>query len=152
MNSPAKRLGFTVMLLFAAILNAWAVANGTDILLSEVSVIHTNNNQVEVTVRASSTNASVKVWSIEYFMDSTNNIVNGRGFAMTAQNGRLGSTNEVAMALFTPTFPNGRARELFIHACGTDFKWTSFVKTVVTPSVDQILGKVRKNYRQIGGQ
>ncbi len=141
-----------VVLLFAMISCPWAATGGTDIILSEASVIRTNNNQVEVSVRAVSTNASVKIWSVEYFIDSTNNIMNGRGFAMTTKDGRFASTDKVAVARFTPIFPRGGVRELFIHACGTDLKWTPFVKTIVTPSANQILDKIHKNYHPLGGQ
>jgi hypothetical protein len=129
-----------------------APTTNSHLTVSDVTVTHTNKNEVQVTARISSADPAIKAWSVEYFLDSTNGVVIGRGEPMSPVDGRFDSTNEVVRARFTPSFSQGRPRDVFIHARGTDLKWTPFVKTIITPSVDEILDKIRKNYGPLGGR
>lgn len=108
--------------------------------------LYTATNQVEVTADIRSTNAWVKVKAAEYFLDSTNGVVNGTGNAMSATNGAFNSTNIIAKATFTPSFPYGERHELFVHAQGQDNQWCPFVKVILNPNVNDILDKIQANY------
>ena len=55
-----------VTLTLASTLQAAPLPTETSLTLSDISVVHTNHNQVEVSVRISSVNAAVKVSAVEY--------------------------------------------------------------------------------------
>lgn len=125
-------LALTAVALISPMIVFAGVTPNTAITLSEVSVVHTNKNHF-VTVRVLSSDPKVRISALEYFLDSTNDVINGRGISMLAQDGRFDSTNEVAAVTFKPRFRKGLPREMFIHARGSDLKWTSFVETTLTP-------------------
>jgi len=51
----------------------------------------------------------------EFFLDSTNGVTFGAGTVMSAVDGVFDSTNELAQALFTPTFPVGERHVFYNH-------------------------------------
>jgi hypothetical protein len=108
-----------------------------------------SNNNAEVWADIRSTNRFVKVSAAEYVLDSTNGVVFGQGNAMSATNGTFNSTNIVAKATFTPTFPVGERHEIFLHAQGQDGQWSAWQKVILNPNVSDVLDKVQANYSAI---
>jgi hypothetical protein len=114
--------------------NAWAV--------------YSSSNSVQITADVRSTNASVNVKAAEYFMNAVNG-TNGAGIAMSATNGAFNSTNEVAVASFSPGFPYGQRALFYLHAEDSNGQWTPFKQVVLNPNVSDILNKVQANYNLI---
>lgn len=114
--------------------NAWAI---------------TSNKQVAVFADIRSSSNAVTVKAAEYFLDTTNGAVSGSGTAMSATDGAFDSTNEAAQALFTPTFALGTRHIAYLHAQGSNNRWYPFVKVVINPASDDILGKIQANYAAI---
>jgi hypothetical protein len=111
--------------------------------------IYTVTSNVEVTADIRSTNQWITVKAAEYFLDSTNGVTFGTGYAMTATDGTFNSTNEIAVGTFTPSFPYGERHEIFIHAQGKDKQWCPFKKVIINPNINDILDKIQANYSQI---
>jgi hypothetical protein len=122
---------------------------GTALVISDVSAVHTNGRQIELTARVYSRNPAVKIKKVEYFLDSTNHVIYGRGILMDPVGGMLNSTNGIAHTRLSLIFGKGQFRDVFIHACGSDLQWTTFTKTSVGDvTVDEILDKIQRNYGQ----
>jgi hypothetical protein len=118
----------------------------TILLIPNAWAVYTNGTTVQITATILSTNASVTVSNAEWFLDSITGVTNGDGFAMSAADGTFDSTNEVATATFTPTFPYGERHVLWVHARGSDTQWCPFKKVIINPNVDDILDKIQANY------
>ncbi len=115
--------------------NAWAV--------------YTNTSQVAVVADIRSRNRYLTVKAAEFFLDTTNGVTFGTGTAMSAMDGAFNSTNEMAQAIFTPTFPAGERHEIFIHAQDNANHWCPFVKVIVNPNINDILDRIQANYSAI---
>lgn len=111
--------------------------------------IYTNNNLLAVFADIRSSSNEVTVKAAEFFIDSTNGVVFGSGTAMSAVDGAFDSTNEMALALFTPTFAYGSRHIAFVHAQGSDNLWCPFVKVIINPNINDVLGKIQANYTAI---
>ena len=106
--------------------------------------IYTASNQVQVSADIRSTNRYVTVKAAEVFTDSPG--TTGRGFAMSASDGRFDSTNETGTSTLTASFPYGERHELFIHAQGIDKLWSPYQKVIINPNINDILDKIQTNY------
>jgi outer membrane lipoprotein-sorting protein len=115
--------------------NAWAV--------------YTNSTNVTVFADIRSASNAVTVKAAEFFIDNTNGVVFGSGKAMSALDGAFDSTNEMALATFTPTFAAGTRHFAYIHAQGSNNNWCPFVKVIINPNIHDILGKIQANYSAI---
>jgi hypothetical protein len=115
--------------------NAWAV--------------YTNSTNLTVFADIRSASNAVTVKAAEFFIDNTNGVVFGSGTAMSALDGVFDSTNEMALATFTPTFAAGTRHFAYIHAQGINNNWCPFVKVIINPNINDILGKIQANYSAI---
>ncbi len=115
--------------------NAWAV--------------YTNTTQVAVVADIRSYNRYLTVKAAEFFLDTTNGITFGSGTPMSAMDGAFDSTNEMAQAIITPSFPASERHVFYIHAKGSNNRWCPFVTAIINPNVDDILNKVQANYSAI---
>ena len=111
--------------------------------------IYSNTTKVAVFADIRSSSNAVTVKAAEFFLDSTNGVVFGSGTAMSAMDGAFDSTNEMAQALFTPTFAPGTRHVAFIHAQGSNSRWYPFVQVVINPTINDILGRIQANYSAI---
>src|SRR5258708_36620314 len=138
-----NQLAILSLLTFAAELYA-ASPMETALVIAEMTAVHTNGNQIVVTAHVYSRNPAVKIKRIEYFMGSTNDVIYGQGIVLIPTGPAFNSTNMIASTRFAPTFRKGEFRDLFVHACGSDLKWTPFVKTSVSNvTVDDLMKKIQ---------
>jgi autotransporter-associated beta strand protein len=96
---------------------------------------------------ARSSTGAVTVAAVEWFDTKAGS--NGTGNAMSTLDGSFDSTNETATIIFTPSFPPGERRILWLHARGSDGVWGNYVKVLINPNVNDILDKVKVNYSKI---
>ena len=85
----------------------------------------------------------------------------GRGFAMSPFS-RPYNTNSVVAKTFLIAKPIAKKQhEIFIHACGTNMVWSPFARVTIkqnistshntSTNVNDVLNKIRHNYRGLGG-
>ena len=146
-----RNLMIVVALMMAAPKLYAAPPAGAALVISDVSAVHTNGGQIELTARIYSRNPDVRIKKVEYFLDSTNRVIYGQGILMDPVGGTLNSTNGIAHTRLSLNFRKGQSRDIFLHACGSDLRWTTFTKTSVGDvTADDILNKIQRNYGQPG--
>jgi len=111
--------------------------------------IYTNTSQVAVTADIRSTNSLVTVKAAEFFLDSTNHVTFGAGTALSAVDGAFDLSNELAQAIFTPSFPAGERHIVYIHAQGSNNRWCPFVSVVLNLTVNDVLNRIQANHAAI---
>ncbi len=115
------------------------------LIIPNASAVYVSSNSVQISADVRSTNVTVNVKAAEYFLDAIAG-TNGVGTAMSAADGAFNSTNEAAVATFTPAFPYGERHVIYLHAEGQDGHWTPFKQVVLNPNVNDILSKIQANY------
>jgi outer membrane lipoprotein-sorting protein len=115
------------------------------LVITSAWAVYISSNSVQITADVRSTNIAVNVKAAEYFLDAITGI-DGGGTAMSAADGAFDSTNETAVATFTPSFPYGERHIIFLHAEGSDGQWTPFKQVILNPNVNDILNKIQANY------
>ena len=85
----------------------------------------------------------------QFTASSTNGVTFGSGTAMSAADGAFNSTNEIAQAIFTPSFPAGERHVFYIHVKDSANHLCPFVAFVLNPTIDDILNRIQANYSLI---
>jgi len=91
----------------------------------------------------------VTVKAAEFFLDSTNHVTFGAGTALSAVDGAFDLSNELAQAIFTPSFPAGERHIVYIHAQGSNNRWCPFVSVVLNLTVNDVLNRIQANHAAI---
>ena len=152
---------FLIVLLTLREVLAGATSTGTStnenrgILISKQKARFVFGFQIDVSALVVSTNRGENIYCIECFLDPTNVMKSGS---------RPYNTNSVvAQASLIPGPIAKKQHEIFIHACGTNMVWSPFAcvtikqgtssshNTSTNVSVNDVLNRIRRNYRGVGG-
>jgi outer membrane lipoprotein-sorting protein len=120
------------------------------VLITSAWAVYFNTNVIHIAANLLSTNPAVNVQAAEYFLDVVTG-PDGTGTHLSASNGVFGVSSVTAIGTrLRGTIPYGSRHVFYLHAQGSDGKWTPFKQVILNPTAMDVLNAVQTNYSQMG--